>query len=282
MADARQDLGQTHWTLGGPFGWGWVLGAAGGPRPQRVATPTIVARTAPMPCVTPPTSPLPNATAPAPSPPIALRYSSTTFSSVLHSLLKRGGGCNQMEIKGGEICGDCPPSDVTLPCAGASGGAKVTSVPCDVADPAAVDRMMAHATEQFGRVDVVICNAGSNAYTYAPIAETEPTALEEILLTNGVGTLLCCRAAIRTMQAQPQGGHVFVMEGVRPCEALIAWNAFVAVGHRFGVWLWSVALECGFGVWLWSVALECGFGVWLWSVALECGFGVWLWSVALE
>uniref|UniRef100_A0A7S4GHP5 Chlorophyll(Ide) b reductase n=1 Tax=Eutreptiella gymnastica TaxID=73025 RepID=A0A7S4GHP5_9EUGL len=95
----------------------------------------------------------------------------------------------------------------------AAGGAKVTSVPCDVADPAAVDRMMAHATEQFGRVDVVICNAGSNAYTYAPIAETEPTALEEILLTNGVGTLLCCRAAIRTMQAQPQGGHVFVMEG---------------------------------------------------------------------
>ena len=47
-------------------------------------------------------------------------------------------------------------------------------------------------------------------------------------------------------------------------------------GYIYGVWLWSVAVECGYGVWLWSVAMECGYGVWLWSVAMKCGYGVWL------
>lgn len=30
--------------------------------------------------------------------------------------------------------------------------------------------------------------------------------LEEIVRTNALGTLLCCRAAIRLMQKQPRGG----------------------------------------------------------------------------
>eukprot|EP00667_Euglena_gracilis_P012479 EG_transcript_12817 len=95
----------------------------------------------------------------------------------------------------------------------ARGSATVVSVPCDVAEAADVQRLMNVAKEQLGRIDLVICNAGTNAYLYQPLADSSPAALEQILLTNGVGTLLSCQAAIQVLRAQKSGGHIFVMKG---------------------------------------------------------------------
>src|SRR2546430_7523113 len=39
-------------------------------------------------------------------------------------------------------------------------GAECLAVPCDVADPASADAMAATVLERFGRVDVVVANAG--------------------------------------------------------------------------------------------------------------------------
>lgn len=92
-------------------------------------------------------------------------------------------------------------------------GAALHSAACDIADAAAVSRMMAEASGRLGHIDLVVCNAGTNAYVYQPVADTAPEALEEVLRTNALGTLLTCQAAIKVMARQPGGGNIFVMKG---------------------------------------------------------------------
>lgn len=43
--------------------------------------------------------------------------------------------------------------------------------------------------------------------------DARPEQIQEVVQTNLVGCLLCTRAAIRIMAAQPRGGHIFNMDG---------------------------------------------------------------------
>ena len=52
---------------------------------------------------------------------------------------------------------------------------------CDVADSAAVDRLVAAAVEQHGHLDVMVANAGVGG---APIVEMTDEALRRILAVN--------------------------------------------------------------------------------------------------
>ena len=43
--------------------------------------------------------------------------------------------------------------------------------------------------------------------------EARPEQIQEVVQTNLLGCLLCTRAAMRLMAAQPLGGHIFNMDG---------------------------------------------------------------------
>lgn len=43
--------------------------------------------------------------------------------------------------------------------------------------------------------------------------DARPEQIQEVVQTNMVGCLLCTRAALRIMAAQPRGGHIFNMDG---------------------------------------------------------------------
>lgn len=58
-----------------------------------------------------------------------------------------------------------------------------------------------------------INNAGTNAYKYGPLLESEDEDLEAIVDTNVLGVMLCCKVAIDRMRQQPAGGHIFNMDG---------------------------------------------------------------------
>src|SRR5512132_464109 len=65
---------------------------------------------------------------------------------------------------------------------------------CDVRDPDQVDAAVAATVERFGRLDVVVANAGVGAY--GPFLELSRDHLEEMIDTNLKGTLYAVRAAL--------------------------------------------------------------------------------------
>jgi sorbitol-6-phosphate 2-dehydrogenase len=87
-------------------------------------------------------------------------------------------------------------------------GPGVTAQVCDVADSAAVDRLVAAAVEQHGYLDVMVANAGVGGG--APIVEMTDEAFRRILAVNLEGTFYCCRAAARVMIPRQSGSIVTV------------------------------------------------------------------------
>jgi NADP-dependent 3-hydroxy acid dehydrogenase YdfG len=67
-------------------------------------------------------------------------------------------------------------------------------VRCNVADPAEVDAAVAATVERFGRLDILVANAGVGAY--GPFLELSPEFLEEMIDVNLKGTLYAVRAAL--------------------------------------------------------------------------------------
>ena len=61
------------------------------------------------------------------------------------------------------------------------------AAPCDVRDPAAVGAFVEQIVARFGRLDIVIANAGVGAY--GPFLELDPGSLEEMLDTNVKGII---------------------------------------------------------------------------------------------
>jgi NAD(P)-dependent dehydrogenase (short-subunit alcohol dehydrogenase family) len=66
--------------------------------------------------------------------------------------------------------------------------------------------------ELLGTVDVWICNAGYSG-SFKPFLSSDPSAIEAVVKTNLLGTLLCAREAGRLMLQQKLGGHIFMMDG---------------------------------------------------------------------
>jgi 3-oxoacyl-[acyl-carrier protein] reductase len=67
-------------------------------------------------------------------------------------------------------------------------------VPCNVADPAEVNSAVSATVERFGRLDILVANAGVGAY--GPFLELSPEHLEEMIDVNLKGTLYAARAAL--------------------------------------------------------------------------------------
>jgi 3-oxoacyl-[acyl-carrier protein] reductase len=85
-------------------------------------------------------------------------------------------------------------------------GDRVWSLPCDVTDENAVAALMAGAARRFGRIDVLINNAGLGG-TASILDMTDEQWLRVLDVTLN-GTFRCTRAALRQMVAQGHGGAV--------------------------------------------------------------------------
>jgi 3-oxoacyl-[acyl-carrier protein] reductase len=85
-------------------------------------------------------------------------------------------------------------------------GERVAALPCDVTDEAQVEALIEGAAGHFGRIDVMINNAGLGGT--APITEMTDEQWLRVLDVTLNGTFRCTRAALRRMVAQGYGGAV--------------------------------------------------------------------------
>ena len=85
-------------------------------------------------------------------------------------------------------------------------GDRVAAAGCDVTDDAAVCALMAAAAGRFGRIDVLINNAGLGGT--ASVLEMTDEQWGKVLDVTLNGTFRCTRAALRVMVAQGHGGAI--------------------------------------------------------------------------
>lgn len=84
----------------------------------------------------------------------------------------------------------------------------VLPVPADVGDAESVANLFATVVRQFGRLDLLVNNAGTGAPAGA-VDEVDPDGWQSIVATNLTGPYLCAHHAVKLMKAQnPRGGRI--------------------------------------------------------------------------
>lgn len=82
-------------------------------------------------------------------------------------------------------------------------GRRALAVACDVRDAAQVDAVVAETMREFGRIDLLVNNAGYRIR--APLADLPRDEWDAMIGTNLTGVFLCCQAVGRVMIRQRAG-----------------------------------------------------------------------------
>ena len=92
-------------------------------------------------------------------------------------------------------------------------GGEALAVAGDITDEAFVERLFETIREHFGRVDVVVNNAG--VAPFGPVEELPPSELRKGLEINVVAVFSCMQQAVRLMKATGNWGKIINIGSVR-------------------------------------------------------------------
>ncbi|CAO3401618.1 3-hydroxybutyrate dehydrogenase [Azospirillum palustre] len=107
-------------------------------------------------------------------------------------------------------------------------GKRALGVAMDVTDEAQVDAGIARAADAFGRIDILVSNAGIQ--TVAPVEQFEFAKWKQLLSIHLDGAFLTTRAALRTMYKQGSGSIIY-MGSVHSKEASALKAPYVTAKH---------------------------------------------------
>lgn len=122
-----------------------------------------------------------------------------------------------------------------------SGSTGAHFVTADVRDPEQVRRLVDTALDRFGRLDVVVNNAGGAPYV--PAADASPGFHAKVIELNLIAALHVAQRANDAMQGQPEGGSIIMIgsvSGTRPSPGTAAYGAAKAGLHQLAT---SLAVE---------------------------------------
>lgn len=102
-------------------------------------------------------------------------------------------------------------------------------VAMDVTDEAQVEAGMAKAIESFGKIDILVSNAGIQIV--APLDQFEFAKWKKLLAIHLDGAFLTTRAALRQMYKQGTGGSIIYMGSVHSKEASMLKAPYVTAKH---------------------------------------------------
>ncbi len=93
-----------------------------------------------------------------------------------------------------------------------SEGGSATLVPADLKDFSALDRLAAALAERYGRLDVLVGNAGILG-PLSPLAHVEPAAWDDVIAVNVTANWRLIRAMDALLKASDAGRVVFLSSG---------------------------------------------------------------------
>lgn len=105
-------------------------------------------------------------------------------------------------------------------------GGDAVSMVCDVADPVSVDAAMAAVLARWGRIDVLVNNAGV-IDPIARLADADPVLWARAIDVNLKGVFFGIRAALPIMRAQG-GGTILTVSSGAAHAPLEGWSAYCA------------------------------------------------------
>jgi NAD(P)-dependent dehydrogenase (short-subunit alcohol dehydrogenase family) len=88
-------------------------------------------------------------------------------------------------------------------------GGEATAMACHAGDLEAIDALFEEIARQFGGVDIVINNSGTNPY-FGPVAETPVAAFDKTVEVNFRGPFFICEKAVAMMRERGGGAIVNV------------------------------------------------------------------------
>lgn len=122
-------------------------------------------------------------------------------------------------------------------------GRRALVVAADVADPAATRELFHRVEAEFGRLDLLFNNAGTNA-RLAPLEDLTPQEWQSVIDVNLTGAFLCSQQAFRLMKRQrPRGGRIINNGSVSATTPRPHCAAYTASKHAVTGLTKAVALE---------------------------------------
>lgn len=106
----------------------------------------------------------------------------------------------------------------------------VRTIVCDVRDEEQVQRLMAVAVAELGRIDVLVNNAGVG-YLMAEVTDIEEADWDAVLDVNLKGTFLCTKHAARAMIAGGTAGRIVNISSQAGKSGFPAAGAYVSSKH---------------------------------------------------
>lgn len=110
-------------------------------------------------------------------------------------------------------------------------GRKALPVAADITQEADVEKLFAELTKRFGRLDVLVNNAG--AFDGGPLENLTLEAWENVMAVNLRGPFLCTRAAFKIMKPQ-RSGRILNIGSISGLRVRVNTAAYATSKH--GLW----------------------------------------------
>ncbi len=112
-------------------------------------------------------------------------------------------------------------------------GGRSFAVTCDVSDRSSVESMVERAVDEFGRLDILMNNAGGGLERTL-VGEDDPDVWQRVVEINLLGTYFCTRAALPHLKADGGGKIINVGSGMghQPRAKNSSYNV-----SKAGVWM---------------------------------------------
>lgn len=136
-----------------------------------------------------------------------------------------------------------PCAEVAAAINKAHGAGRAISIPANISSKADLQHLVDETNKQFGKIDIVVCNAASNPY-YGPLAGIEDDQFRKILENNVIANHWLINFAVPQMIERKDGAIIIVSSigGLRGSPVIGAYNISKAADFQLAR---NLAVEYG-------------------------------------